>query len=129
MEETEERKYDFSDITINIQRGRIRPSTYIHELTMPVEIYEQMRDSNLIDHAYLSTHKLAFFEFKGDRVVVNFQHIYNCEDFHHMVDRFIIYMLTGGYPITRTGYSKMNFDKTIEAVQHQITKPKYQTAF
>lgn len=113
----ERRQSDFNFIAEVIQRGRIRPSTYVHELTMPVEIYEDMKHQNLIDHEYIFMHKLAFFEFRRDTVIVSFAHLYNCEDFHHQVDRFIIRRLTGNYPIKRSGVSKMNFDKTIEPVE------------
>ncbi len=119
----EQRRDDFSYVKKQIQGGRIRPSTFIHEVTMPIEIYEELKLYSVIDHEYIERHRLAFFELKGDRIVVSFRHLYNCEDFHRLVDRFIIIKYMGHYPITRTGVSKMNFDKIIEYVQLVKIKP------
>ncbi len=96
-----------------VQRGRIRPSMYTHEIGMPLEIYESMSTAGVIDHEYYFIAKSAFFEFKKNEVVISFQHLFAAEDFHHLIDRFLIKRLTGKYPIRRRGVSKMNFDDSV----------------
>lgn len=118
----ERRRDNFSYIADVIQRGRIRPSTFTHEIGIPYDIYEAMSNRNLIDHEYFFLSKTAFFEFRNEEVIVSFNHLYLCEDFHHLVDRFIIRSLMGNYPIRRTGISKMNFDEKVEKVQHVFNK-------
>jgi hypothetical protein len=112
----ERRRADFSFISKVIQRGHIRPSTYIHEIGIPYELYEEMSARDIIDHEYYFLSKQAFFEFKREEVVISFVHMYACEDFHHIIDRFIIINCLGKYPVRRAGVSKMNFDKKIEMV-------------
>jgi hypothetical protein len=118
----ERRRDNFNFIAKVIQRGHIRPATYIHEIGLPYDLYEAMSNANVIDHEYYFLSKTAFFEFRNEEVIVSFNHLYLCEDFHHLVDRFMIVSLTGSYPVCRSGVSKMNFDKKIEAVQHVFNK-------
>jgi hypothetical protein len=106
----EQRRSDFSFISQVIQRGHIRPSTYVHEIGISYNIYEDMKFRGWINHEYYYTSKQAFFEYKKDEVVISFMHLYACEDFHHLIDRFIIMSLAGKYPVRRAGISKMNFD-------------------
>ena len=120
--EAETSVHDFRYIVEVIQGGRIRPSTFVHELIIPTDIYHEMKNLSLIDHQYLALHRIAFFQFRNNRVIVSFSHMYNCEDFHHSVDRFIIVKHLGSYPVTRTGVSKMNFDNAIIPVSHVNTK-------
>lgn len=120
--EAENATYDYRYIADVIQNGRIRPSTFVHEIIVPSDIYQEMKNLGLIDHQYLALHRIAFFQFKSDRVIVSFCHMYNCEDFHNSVDRFLIVKHLGSYPITRTGVSKMNFDNAIEPVSHVVHK-------
>jgi len=106
-----------------LQGNRIRPATFIHEIEMPVIIFEEMRDKKLIDIEYLTDRRpnelnkkqnpIAFFEFKDDKITVSFQHIYNREDFRTVVDRYLIVKAYGFYPIKANWVSKMNLDKNI----------------
>lgn len=113
----ERRRDDFSFIADVIQRGRIRPATFTHEIGLPYDLYEAMNNAGVIDHEFYFLHQQAFFEFRKDEVIVSFVHLYSCEDFHHLADRFIIFSLTGSYPVRRSGVSKMNFDKKVQLVK------------
>ena len=133
---TEGRQSDYRFTSQTVQGGRIRPATFIHELQMPHEIFEEMEDLKLIDIDYLArrerdkngrTHDpIAFFEFKIEMVVVSFHHIFNREDFRSMVDRYLIIKAYGYYPCKANWVSKMNFDKKIELVQLVKSKSKIQ---
>ena len=107
---TERRRSDFSYIAEVIQGGRIRPSTYVHELILPDYLYEELRDRNVINNEDYYILKQAFFEFRRDNVIISFQHLYACEDLHHRIDRYLVVKAFGNYPIQRAGISKMNFD-------------------
>lgn len=121
----ERRRDNFTFIADVIQRGHIRPSTFTHEIGLPYDLYEAMSNANVIDHEYFFLSKTAFFEFRNEEVIVSFNHLYLCEDFHHLVDRFMIISLTGSYPIRRAGVSKMNFDKQAkELIVLQRTKTR-----
>jgi hypothetical protein len=132
MERSAKKLPDFSFISDIAQRGRIRPATFIHEFQMPFSIFEEMKDSRLIDIIYLTqrerddngrTHDpIAHFEIKDKTVIACFHHIYNREDFRSMVDRYLIIKAYGRYPCKANWVSKMNFDKSIEAVQHVFNK-------
>jgi hypothetical protein len=107
-----------------LQGRRIRPSTFIHEIQMPLVLFEEMKDAGLIDLRYLTDRRpnelnikqnpIAFFEFKNDNVTVSFQHIYNREDFRTVVDRYLIIKAYGFYPIRANWTSKMNLDKKVK---------------
>lgn len=130
--ETERRRDNFSYIAEVIQRGRIKPATFIHEFQMPACLFEEMKDKKLIDVVYLvrrekdgrgKTHDpIAFFDFKPDVVNVSFHHIFNRQDFKAMVDRYLIIKAYGYYPCKANWVSKMNFDKSTEPVQHVFNK-------
>ena len=110
-------------IAETIQSGRIKPATYIHEFEMPYDIFEEMKDINIIDIIYLARRDkgwngkihdpIAFFEFKNGKVIVSFRHIYNREDFRSVADRYIILKAYGEYPFRANWVSKMNLDKNI----------------
>jgi hypothetical protein len=107
-----ERQHDgFRFIAEVIQKGRIRPSTYVHEIIIPDYLYEDLMDKGIINHHDNYTKNQAFYEFRHGRVIVSFMHLWACEDMHHRIDHFLIVKFTGSYPITRKGISKMNFDK------------------
>jgi hypothetical protein len=108
---TEQRRSDFSFIVEVIQRGRIKPAKYIHNITMPVTLYEEMRDRGIINMEDYYIDEQCFFENKRDEVILNFINLYACEDLHRRIDCFLIVKLLGYYPIKRSGVSKMNFDK------------------
>jgi hypothetical protein len=62
----ERRRDNFNFIADVIQRGRIRPATFTHEIGIPYDIYEAMSDKSLIDHEYYFISKTAFFEFRDE---------------------------------------------------------------
>jgi len=107
-----------------LQGNRIRSSTFIHEIVMPYSLFEEMKEKNLIDLKYLTDRRpnhlnkkqnpIAFFEFKDDKVIVSFQHIYNREDFRAVVERYLIIRAYGFYPLKVNWTSRMNLDKNIK---------------
>ena len=113
----EQRRSDFSFITEVVQRGRIRPAKYVHSLKMPVSVYQELLDHNIIDYEDYLLFQIAFFEFKGDFTIISFVNLYECEDLHRKVDYYLVKKAYGVYPIERIGVSRMNFDKSIEPVQ------------
>ena len=137
LEELIKAERQVSDIRFlanTIQGGRIRPSTYIHELQMPYDIFEEMKDLELIDIMFLvrrdrdengrTQDPIAFFEFRNGIVIVSFRHIYNREDFRSMADRYLIIKAYGEYPFKANWVSKMNFDKKIEHIVYQRNNKK-----
>jgi hypothetical protein len=112
--QAERNRTNFNFIAEVIQKGRIRQSTYCHELIMPESIYIEMNERGLINHEDYYILQQAFFEFRHGKVIISFQHLFACEDFHHLIDRFLISKSYGFYPIERNGISKMNFDKNVK---------------
>jgi hypothetical protein len=110
----ERRRDNFNFIASVIQRGRIRQSTYVHEIIMPEDIYEEITDLGIINHEDYYILQQAFFEFRHGKVIISFQHLYACEDLHHRIDQYLITKALGYYPIQRAGISKMNFDKGLK---------------
>ena len=107
----ENRRSDFRFVADIIQRGRIRQSTYVHELVLPDHLYEEIKNHGIIDHEDMYILKQAFFEYRRDKVIISFQHLFACEDLHHRIDQYLVIKAYGSYPIQRAGISKMNFDK------------------
>jgi hypothetical protein len=113
---TERRRSDFGFITEVVQRGRIKPAKYVHSLAMPVFLYEELRDGNVIIPEDYFIDQLAFFEFRHEKAIVSFVNLYNCEDLHRRILTYLVVKFAGSCPIERTGVSKMNFDRTVEHV-------------
>jgi hypothetical protein len=125
---------DIRFVVNTIQGGRISPATFIHELEMPFEMFEEMKEANLIDIIYLGRREIdengrshdpiAFFTFRKEIVIVSFKNIYNREDFRTMVDRYLIIKAYGYYPLKANWVSKMNFDRKIELIQNEFNKKR-----
>jgi hypothetical protein len=118
---TERRLADCFFTKETIQGGKVRQSTYIHEIEMSYDLYFQLKDRKIINHNSLARFSskrngeriwdpIAFFEFKNDKVIISFSHIYNREDFRAMIDRYLIIEAYGEYPLKINWVSKMNFD-------------------
>jgi hypothetical protein len=99
----ERRRQDFSFIIDVVQRGKIRAAKYKHDLTMPLFLYEEMRESGVINPEDYYVEEAAFFEFKCDEVVISFRNLYACEDLHRRIDRYLVIKFAGSYPIKRGG--------------------------
>ena len=121
---TERRRDSFNFIIHVIQRGRIRPAKYIHSITMPVLLYEELRDIGVIDMENYYIDEAAFFENKDEDVIISFINLYACEDMHRRIDYYLVVKYSGSYPIKRTGVSKMNFSRKIQPVVLLRTKTK-----
>jgi len=118
-----------------LQGNRTRPASFIHEIEMPYGLFEEMKEADFIDVKYLTDRRenhlnkkqnpIAFFEFRNDKVIVSFQHIYNREDFRMVVERYLIIKAYGFYPLKVNWTSKMNLDKNIKKrVMMEDTKGK-----
>lgn len=141
LPEAERRMSDIFFVKEVIQGGKIRPATYIHEIILPAELYFELKDNCIIDHESLAIYKekdsgkrvwdpIAFFEFKSEKVVISFHHIFNREDFRAMIDRYLIIKAYGNYPLVCNWTSRMNIGQEIELVQQCLPKclPKRKTA-
>jgi hypothetical protein len=107
---------DFSFIVEVIQRGRIKPAKFIHSLTIPYSLYQEMRNKGIIKPENYYTYDTAFFEFRHERVIISFVARCLCDNLQFVIDRYLIVECMGKYPIVRTCQSKMNNDKTKEPV-------------
>ena len=104
-------KKDFRFIAEIIQRGRIKPAKFVHSLTMPTFLYEEMRNEGLIEPEVYFIDESAFFEFKEEKTTISFVTLFACEDLHRKIDHYLVVKFAGSYPIERSGVSKMNFDR------------------
>lgn len=113
---TEKRRSDFGFITEVIQRGRIKPAKYVHSLSMPLFLYEELRDRGAIVPEDYFIDESAFFEFRNDTAIISFITLFACEDLHRRIDYYLVVKFAGSYPIQRSGVSRMNFDRKKEHV-------------
>lgn len=125
-------EHDF--LTKTIQRSRIRPAKFIHSLTFPDYLYNDLRKNLVIVPEDYFTDESAFFEFKNEDhlvdgikksipvAIVSFVHLYSCEDLHRRSLEYLVKKFAGSCPIKRSAVSKMNFDKIIEPVVLVRTK-------
>lgn len=111
---------DFDFVLRTLQKGRVRQSTFIHELVIPESLYIELRDNRIIDHSkyhYFKSNLMLFtvwFEFRHSKVIISFQHQYYAEAFHHMIDKYLVEKYIKPYPVERLVASSMNFER-IEA--------------
>ena len=101
------RRSDFGFICETIQRGRIRPAKFRHQIAMPIFLYEEMRSRGVINPEDYYIDQCAFFEFKKEEATISFVNLYSCEDLHRRIDRYLVIKFAGSYPIKRTGFSKL----------------------
>lgn len=100
---SESRRDTFGFIVDVIQRGRVRPKKYQHDLTIPAFLYEELRNKNIIDFQSFFIEEAAFFEFDGKDVIISFVSLYAAEDMHRKIDHYLIVKFAGSYPIKRGG--------------------------
>jgi len=103
----ERRRSDFGFIVETIQRGRIKPVKYRHSISMPIFIYEELRNRGIINPEDYYIEQSAFFEFKHEEATISFINLYSCEDLHRRIDHYLVVKFAGDYPIKRTGVSKL----------------------
>lgn len=125
---TERRLSDFGFITEVIQRGRIRPAKYRHSITIPVELYEELRDHGWIIPEDYFIEETAFFEFKHEKAIISFINLCGCEDLHRRILTYLVIKHAGSCPVERSGFSKMNLDRRKEPVVLMRTKTKKRSA-
>jgi len=125
---TERRRSDFGFITEVVQRGRIRPAKYVHSITIPVELYEELRDHGWLVLEDYFIEETAFFEFKNEKAIISFINLCGCEDLHRRILTYLVIKYAGSCPVERSGYSKMNRDRKKEMVVLMRTKTKKRSA-
>ena len=104
---TEQRRSDFGFIIETVQRGRIRPAKFRHQIAMPIFLYEELRNRGVINPEDYYIEQTAFFEFKTGEATISFLNLYNCEDLHRRIDYYLVKKFAGSYPIKRNGISKL----------------------
>ena len=113
---TEGRRDMFTFLTDVIQRGRIKPAKFIHSITIPVYLFEDLRRNNVVVPENYFIDESAFFEFRNDEAIISFIHLYSCEDMHRRILTYLVIKFAGSCPVKRSGVSKMNFYRTKEPV-------------
>jgi hypothetical protein len=101
--DTERRRADFGFITETVQRGKNRPKKYKHDITMPVFLYEELRNRGIIDPSSYFIDESAFFEFSNSEATISFISLFACEDLHRKIDHYLVVKFAGSYPLTRGG--------------------------
>ena len=99
----ERRRDDYIFICETIQRGRIKPAKYKHSLSMPLYVYEELRDHGVVRPEDYYVDMSAFFEFRKGEAIISFMTLYACEDLHRRIDYYLVMKYAGGYPLKRTG--------------------------
>jgi hypothetical protein len=99
----ERRRANVNFIVDDIQGGRSKPKKYKHDLTMPLFLYEEMRDQGRIRPEDYFVDESAFFEFTDTEATISFINLWSCEDMLHKIDRYLIIKFAGSYPIKRGG--------------------------
>lgn len=92
-----------SYITEVIQRGRIKPAKYKHYLKMSREIYLELSNNNIIRPEDYFIEESVFFEYKEDIVILNFIHLYICDDLHIRILNYLLNKKYGYEVIFRGG--------------------------
>jgi hypothetical protein len=101
----ERRRDTFGFISKTLQRGKLRPKKYQHDLTIPAFLYEELRDRNIIDFQTHYLEEVAFFEYddNAQQVIISFISLWACEDIHVRILRYLVTKFAGQCPITRGG--------------------------
>jgi hypothetical protein len=99
----ESRRDDFGFITTIVQRGKNRPKKFKHDITMPIYLYEELRNKGIISPESYFIDESAFFEFSLSEVTISFINLYACEDLHRKIDHYLVIKFAGSYPIKRGG--------------------------
>jgi len=103
----ERRRSDFSFICETVQRGRIKPVKYRHSITMPIFLYEELKNKGVINPEDWYIDQSAFFEFAREEATISFINLYSCEDLHRRIDYYLVKKFAGSYPIKRSALSKL----------------------
>lgn len=99
----ESRRDTFGFVVDVVQRGRLRPKKYKHQVIMPDYLYEELRNRGVIDSEALFIDEIAFFEYRNSEVLISFISLFSAEDLHRKIDHFLVTKFAGSYPIRRAG--------------------------
>ena len=108
----ESRRYDFKFITEVMQRSKMKPARYCHSLPMPISIYEETKSIGVLDVEYLICESVAFFDFRGETVIISFVNRSIFYDIHLKIYHYLVEKAYGFDPLKTTVHeSAMNFDR------------------
>lgn len=107
MQRTAKKRSDFSFISEIVQRGKKRPAKYRHSLSMPVYLYEDLRNHGIIDMLDLQAYQDAYFEIHNDEVTISFYNLYTREDLRTRCYHYLLVKFAGVDPLKITAMSKL----------------------
>lgn len=100
----ERRRDTFGFITEVVQRGKLRPKKFHHDLTIPAFLYEELQNNNVIDFHSHYISDTAFLEYDGEEsVTISFLSLWACEDINTRILRYLVIKFAGDCPIKRGG--------------------------
>src|SRR5664280_882538 len=99
----ESRRDDFGFITTIAQRGKNRPKKFKHDITMPIYLYEELRNKGIISPENYFIDESAFFEFSLSEVTISFLNLYAAEDLNTKSLIYLVKKFAGSCPIKRGG--------------------------
>jgi hypothetical protein len=101
-------RVDGIEFIINdIQGGRKRPCKYRHFIKIPVFLYDEMVDAEVIRPEDYFIYETAFFEYNEYLVTMNFITYTHIEDMHVRILNYLVTKAMGQNPIQRGGHSKL----------------------
>ena len=101
---TERRRDTFGYIIEIIQRGKLCPKKFHHDLTIPAFLYEEVISRNIVDFHSHYVEGTAFLEYDGrESITISFLSLWACEDIHTRILRYLVIKFAGDCPIIRSG--------------------------
>ena len=86
-----------------LQGGRRKPKKFKHWVRIPDLLFAELVEARAIDPETYCSEEIAFFQFDGDTATVNFQTLYQAEDFYAKVTNYLLVQLMGENPVQRGG--------------------------
>jgi len=101
--QSEQRRSDEKYISAVIQSERYKPKKYKHFISMPSDLFYEIKKFRLISIYDYVIDGSAYFEFLSESVVISFVSLYMCEDLHRKIDHYLVVKFSGDYPLIRGG--------------------------
>lgn len=86
-----------------LQGGRRKPKKFKHWVRIPDALFAEMVDCGALNPEDYCAEERAFFQFDGDTATVNFQYLYESEDFYAKITNYLLIELMGENPVERGG--------------------------
>jgi hypothetical protein len=100
---SEQRRSDEKYISRIIQNERYKPKKYKHYISMPKDLFYEIKERRIISVEDYIIDESAFFEFFSETVTISFISLYSCEDLHRKIDHYLVVKYSGDYPLKRGG--------------------------